>query len=83
MVYLFIAIGILYFVLPKANGNYLTALIAGAIFGAVTYGIYDFTNHAILANWPLKMTIIDFIWGITLCSLSSMIVTFVQKHFFS
>lgn len=83
VVYICIAIGIMYFVLPKANGNYLQALVAGVLFGAVTYGIYDFTNYSILANWPYKITIIDFIWGMVLCGLSSVIVTFVQNRFFS
>lgn len=81
LVYVFIALGIVYFVLPKANGDYLRALFAGAVFGAVTYGIYDFTNYAILAEWPYKITIIDFCWGIFLCSLTSLIVTFVLNRF--
>ncbi len=79
IVYFFIAIGIIYFVLPRAQGNYLQALTYGLLFGAVTYGIYDFTNYSILANWPLKITLIDFVWGMILCGLSSMIVTYIQK----
>lgn len=80
MVYVFIALGIIYFVLPKAQGSYANALIAGAVFGAVTYGIYDFTNHAILANWPLTMTIVDLIWGTVLCSVTSMVAIFFQHY---
>lgn len=83
VVYVCIALGILFFVLPKANGDYTVALTAGALLGVVTYGIYDFTNYSILANWPLKITFIDFFWGIVLCSLSSLFATFVQNRFFS
>ncbi len=83
VVYIFIAIGILYFVLPKANGNYLHALLWGFLFGAVTYGIYDFTNYSILANWPLRITLIDFIWGITLCGITSLVVTLIQNRWIS
>lgn len=82
VVYICIAFGIVYFVLPKANGQYVQALIVGVLFGAVSYGIYDFTNYSILANWPYKITIIDFIWGMVLCGLSSVIVTFIQNRFF-
>lgn len=82
LVYVCIAIGITYFVLPKANGHYLQALVTGVVFGAVCYGIYDFTNYSILAHWPYKITIIDFIWGMVLCGLSSVIVTFIQNRFF-
>lgn len=80
-VYVCIALGILLFVLPKAQGNCILALFYGALLGVVTYGIYDFTNHAILANWPLKITLIDFTWGIVLCGLSSFLSAFIQNRF--
>lgn len=83
LVYVFITIGILFFVLPKAQGNYLIALSGGVMLGLVTYGIYDFTNYSILANWPLKITVIDFIWGMVLCGLSSLFATFIQNRFFA
>ncbi len=79
IVYVAIAIGIIYFVLPKANGNYYLAAIWGVIFGAVTYGIYDFTNFSILANWPLKITLIDFIWGMVLCGITSIFSVLTQN----
>lgn len=83
MVYVFIALGITLFVLPKANGDYAQALIWGVLFGAVLYGVYDFTNYSLIANWPLPITIIDFIWGMVLCGSSSVVVTFIQNRFFS
>jgi uncharacterized membrane protein len=83
VVYVCITVGILYFVLPKANGDYLIALTGGAMIGLVTYGIYDFTNYSILANWPWKITFIDFFWGIVLCGLSSLFATFIQNRLFS
>ena len=83
VVYLCITLGVLFFVLPKAQGDYFLALSGGVILGIVTYGIYDFTNYSILANWPLKITFIDFIWGMVLCGLSSLFATFIQNRFFS
>lgn len=83
IVYLCIALGILFFVLPKAQGDYFLAFSGGVILGMVTYGIYDFTNYSILANWPLKITLIDFSWGIVLCGFSSLFATFIQNRFFS
>jgi uncharacterized membrane protein len=79
IVYLAIVIGIMSFVLPKSGGDYMAALLWGALFGAVTYGIYDFTNFSILANWPLKITLIDFLWGIVLCSMTSFFAAYMQK----
>lgn len=83
LVYVFIALGILFFVLPKAQGNYFLAFSGGVLLGLVTYGIYDFTNYSILAKWPLTITLIDFTWGMTLCGLSSLFATFIQNRLFS
>ena len=83
VVYVCITLGILVFVLPKAQGDYVLAFFGGVILGLVTYGIYDFTNYSILANWPLKITFIDFIWGMVLCGLSSLFATFIQNRFFA
>lgn len=83
IVYVCIALGILFFVLPKAEGDYLLAFLGGLMLGLVTYGIYDFTNYSILANWPWKITCIDFVWGMTLCSLSSLFANFIQNRFFA
>jgi uncharacterized membrane protein len=83
VVYVCITLGILFFVLPKAHGDYFLALASGALLGVVTYGIYDFTNYSILANWPWKITLIDFIWGIVLCGLSSFFAAFIQNRFLS
>lgn len=79
LVYLAIVLGIIFFVVPKANGNALAGLMWGAAFGAITYGIYDFTNYAVLATWPLKITIIDFFWGITLCAVTSFATVLIAK----
>jgi len=82
VVYFCITLGILFFVLPAANGNYILALTGGAVLGVVTYGIYDFTNYSIIANWPWKITIIDFFWGIFLCGLSSLLAALIQNRLF-
>ena len=83
VVYVCIAVGILFFGLPNAQGDYVLALSYGVMLGFVTYGIYDFTNYSILANWPWRITLIDFSWGMVLCGLSSVFVTFIQNRFFS
>ena len=42
------------------------ALIYGALFGFFCYATYDFTNYATLRDWPLKMVLVDVIWGVFL-----------------
>jgi len=79
VVYIALISGIMLFVLPNAGGNLLSALLWGAFFGFVTYATYDFTNLAVLANWSLKMSIIDTIWGMVLCGLSSFITVIITR----
>lgn len=75
--YFLIALGLVIFVLPRVSGNPLQALIFGAIFGLIAYGVYDLTNLATLADWTLKMTVVDMLWGATVCGLVSLMVTFI------
>ena len=41
----------------------------GAFFGLLTYATYDLTNLAIMRDWPLLLTVVDLLWGSTLCAL--------------
>ncbi|HEU5281968.1 MAG TPA: DUF2177 family protein [Gammaproteobacteria bacterium] len=81
IVYLAIITGIIVFALPKAKNHYHHALFWGGLFGAIIYGVYDFTNYSILANWPLKITLIDFVWGIFLCGTTTAFALFIQRWF--
>lgn len=83
LVYVCIALGIIYFVLPDAQGNLAQGFAGGVVLGLVTYGIYEFTNYALLQNWPLKITVIDLAWGMVLCGVSSLFSVFIQNRFFS
>ena len=78
IVYLFLALGIFIFVL---NNNFvknpLTALLIGALFGIIVYGVYDLTNFTTLQNYSLKLTIIDTLWGGFICG----VVSFLTKYF--
>lgn len=81
IVYLAIALGIVCFVLPKAQSDIPMTAAWGALFGLVTYAIYDFTNLAILANWSLKIALVDVVWGTVLCGATSVITVLVQRWF--
>lgn len=68
--YLLFIAGILYFaVLPAlAEGSLWRAVINGALFGFFTYMTYDLTNLATLPDWPIKVVIVDILWGTMLCA---------------
>lgn len=69
--YLIFIVGVVYFVVnPAVEAQSLSkALVAGAIFGFVTYATYDLTNLATLKDWPITVTIVDLAWGTTLSTL--------------
>jgi uncharacterized membrane protein len=70
LVYVAIVGGIMFFVLPRVSSTGQAALY-GALFGLITYGIYELTNYSLLLNWPLKVVIVDTIWGIVLCAITA------------
>jgi len=77
-VYALLVSGIIIFVLPRAGGDHLSSLYYGAIFGFTCYGIYDFTNLAIIEKWTLKISIIDLFWGTFICAIASYLASFVK-----
>lgn len=78
--FIFIA-GMVFFVINPAveRSSWTYALYVGAWYGFVSYSTYDLTNLATLKDWPLKITIIDLIWGSSLGSLVSTITFFILK----
>lgn len=72
--YLIYIAGILYFAVAPAlaEDSLARALVNGALFGFFTYLTYELTNMATLPNWPLKVVIVDTLWGVTLCASVAM-----------
>jgi uncharacterized membrane protein len=55
---------VVFAVLPAVSaGDWKVALGLGALLGFVAYATYDLTNLATLKQWPVKIVIIDLIWG--------------------
>ena len=66
--YLLFLVGVVLFVIEPAleKKNLMFALGRGALFGLITYATYDLTNLATLKDWPLKVVVVDMIWGAVL-----------------
>jgi uncharacterized membrane protein len=69
--YLIYIAGIIFFaVRPSlASGSLSDAALLGALFGFFTYATYDLTNMATIKDWPLKIVVVDILWGTCLCSI--------------
>lgn len=57
--------------IPK---NISEAIVYGLLVGLVVYGIYNFTNLAILKEWNIKIAIIDTIWGTINCGIAALLI---------
>lgn len=82
--YLIFIFGLVYFVISPGieNEEFAKMLLNGVLFGFITYCTYDLTNLATLENWPLKITIIDLIWGSFLGGSVSVITYFIEMKIF-
>ena len=69
--YLLFIVGVLLLVVLPAvdHGTWLSALLLGGLLGMISYGTYDLTNLASIRNWPLKVSIVDIIWGTVLSAV--------------
>ena len=54
-----------------ATQRLATALLNGGALGAVTYGTFTLTNHAILSAWSWHLVISDIAWGAFLTGICS------------
>ena len=71
--YLMYIAGIVYFAIQAAliTGRWQDAIVPGLILGFVAYGTYDFTNWAVMRDWPVGLTFIDLAWGTVLTATAA------------
>lgn len=74
--YVIFIIGLVYFAVMNVSVWWM-ALLNGALLGFIAYATYDLTNLATLKGWPLKITIIDLVWGTSLGAVVS-VLTFIM-----
>ena len=82
LVYVLLALGIVYFVLPgtSATDDTLAVFLRGAFLGLIVYGVYDFTNLATLKNWPLVLAGADILWGSFATGVVSVLTQMVRAR---
>jgi uncharacterized membrane protein len=78
LVYPIMAVGLTIFVLGRATSSAQAALL-GAVFGVVTFSVYDLTNHATLRDWRTAMTVVDILWGGVSSATASWIAATMTK----
>lgn len=72
--YLFLIIGLNYFIIkPKKSVQ------DAFLLGLVIYGVYETTNYALFKKWSLLTVFIDTLWGGILFALTTYIVTIIRS----
>lgn len=71
--YLIYILAIVHFVIkPGLQKRSISSLLLnGALLGLTCYATYDLTNYATLNDFPLKVVLVDLVWGTTLTTLIS------------
>ena len=63
------------------SGQVSTALLNGAILGAVCYATFDLTSQAVFKVWATQISIADIAWGTFLTGTSAALATWVTLKF--
>jgi uncharacterized membrane protein len=45
----------------------------GVALGLVAYGTYEFTNWAVLRDWPVRLVLVDLVWGVVLTAMAAFV----------
>lgn len=79
--YLLFIVGILVFcVFPALEvDSVVRAITLGAFFGGICYATYDLTNLATLKDWPIKIVVIDIVWGMVLTGIVATVSYYLAK----
>ncbi|WFL76952.1 DUF2177 family protein [Altererythrobacter arenosus] len=58
-------LGMVYFAIRPglAEGNVVTALLNGAMLGALCYATFDLTSQAVFKVWSTHISVMDIAWG--------------------
>ncbi|MGQ8364947.1 DUF2177 family protein [Glaciecola sp. 1036] len=79
LLYVFVILKLCIFCSNKPS--FSRALTHSILLGAASYGAYNLTNYAMLENWPLNITISDWVWGTVVTTTSAMAGFFAYKFF--
>jgi len=63
------------------SGQESTALLNGAILGAVCYATFDLTSQAVFKVWATHISVADILWGTFVTGTSAAIATWVTLKF--
>ncbi len=78
--YLLYIVGLVVFVTGR-EGTPGQAALRGALFGLICYATYDLTNLATLEGWPIRVTVVDLLWGTFVSAATSLVAVWLARLF--
>ena len=71
--YLIYIAGMTYFAIRPGleSGNVLTAMLNGALLGALCYATFDLTSQAVMKVWSTQISLADMAWGAFATAMAS------------
>ncbi len=82
--YLTFSLGLVYLVIlptySTKTSDLYRKLVTPALFGLCTYGAYSFTNAAVIKHFSLTIALIEVVWGMIICTLTTIAVTTLIKN---
>ena len=79
--YLTIILPIVFFSVPnvRAIHRFRDSLFFGGLLGVCMYGMFSFTNYALIENWTMEVVALDTLWGGILYTLVTYLGSFLFK----
>jgi len=71
--YLFLVLGINYFIIYQKK-----SILDAFLLGLLIYGVYETTNYTLFSKWSFTTVVIDTLWGGILFAIT----TFITRYFF-
>ena len=80
VVYLLMALAVVFFALPKVAGaSFLGTFLWGAFLGLIVYGVFDMTNMAVLKKYSLSFALVDMAWGAFAFGTVTLVTKFLSE----
>ena len=75
--YLIYLVGMVYFAIRPGleAGSVVTAMLNGAMLGALCYATFDLTSQAVMKVWSTHISLMDIAWGAVATAAASAIAT--------
>jgi uncharacterized membrane protein len=65
-------VGAILYLAVSVSSTKKHSALRGAVIGMAAYGAYNLTNYSIIIDWPLAITLQDWLWGTVLTAASAL-----------